>query len=79
MNSLYAIKLFSMVTMFAMIAIVGNIPLRSKAFKENQLLLSLTGAFSGGLFLSVGIIHLLPDSITQFYKYFEAMNMPPME
>lgn len=52
--------------MFAMVMIAGNIPIRSAAFKENKTLLSLTGAFSGGLFLSVGIIHLLPESQAYF-------------
>lgn len=60
---LFAIKVVSMIVMFLMIIVMGNIPLRSAAFKGNQLLLELTGAFSGGLFLSVGIIHLLPESM----------------
>jgi len=51
-----------MIVMFLMIMIAGNIPLKSAAFKENKLILSLTGAFSGGLFLSVGIIHLMPEA-----------------
>lgn len=52
--------------MFMMILIVGSVPLRIKAFKENQHLLALTGAFSGGLFISVGLIHLLPEAILYF-------------
>lgn len=39
MDLLFTIKVVSMIVMFLMIVIVGNIPLRSKAFKENELLL----------------------------------------
>lgn len=49
---------------------MGNIPLRVKAFKENKLVLSLAAAFSGGLFLSVGTLHLLPESNECFENYF---------
>lgn len=65
------IKITCMVTFFLMIAIVGNLPLRLHAFKSNQLLLSLTSAFAGGLFLSVGLLHLLPEAAASFDKYFE--------
>lgn len=50
--------------------ITGNIPLRVKAFKENKLVLSMAAAFSGGLFLAVGCIHLLPESNENFENYF---------
>jgi glycopeptide antibiotics resistance protein len=32
-----------------------------KSFKANPRILSYSKAFSGGLFLSVGLIHLLPE------------------
>ena len=74
--SLIVIKVTSMVSFFLMILIVGSLPLRLKAFKENKViileniffktLLSLTAAFSGGLFISVGMIHLLPEAVENF-------------
>lgn len=51
-----------MVIMFAMIMITGNIPLRSKSFKSYPVVLSLSSAFSGGLFLAVGVLHLMPEA-----------------
>ncbi|CAD8181701.1 unnamed protein product [Paramecium octaurelia] len=72
---LFAIKVVSMIVMFLMIIVMGNIPLRSTAFKGNKLLLELTGAFSGGLFLSVGIIHLLPESMKQFHLNYKAQEI----
>ncbi|CAD8085532.1 unnamed protein product [Paramecium primaurelia] len=76
---LFAIKVVSMILMFLMIIVVGNIPLRSTAFKGNQLLLELTGAFSGGLFLSVGIIHLLPESMKQFHLNYKSQEIESFE
>ncbi|KAM3141595.1 hypothetical protein pb186bvf_006200 [Paramecium bursaria] len=72
-----AIKIGCMITMFLVIIISGNIPIRHKAFKENQQLLSLTAGFSGGLFLSVGMIHLLPESILFIQKYLQLRGIEP--
>ena len=60
------IKIPTMVVMFLEVVIFGSIPLRLVAFKENKLVLALSGAFSGGLFLSIGLIHLLPESNENF-------------
>lgn len=35
------VKIFSMIVMFLMIAIVGSIPIRAKAFRSNQVLIRL--------------------------------------
>ena len=66
----WIIKLLTMLIMFIMIMITGNLPLRLKSFKSNQMVLSLSSAFSGGLFLAVGVIHLLPESNEKFESYF---------
>jgi len=68
------IKISVMIIMFLMIIICGSIPLTSKAFKENKLVLAIAGGFSGGLFLSVGLIHLLPEANVSFENYFESIG-----
>jgi len=65
------IKVSAMVIMFSMIMITGNIPLRSKSFKSNPLVLSLSSAFSGGLFLAVGVLHLMPEANEDIENSFE--------
>ena len=65
------IKILAMIIMFMIIMIVGSLPIRIKSFKTNPLLLSLTRAFSGGLFLGVGLIHLLPEANEKFEAYAE--------
>ena len=63
-------KIITIFIMFSLVAIVGSIPLRVKAFKSNKVLLSFSAAFSGGLFLSVGVIHLLPEAHENITLYF---------
>ena len=72
MNWAGVIKIFSMIIMFLLIIIVGSLPIRIKSFKTNPLLLSMTKAFSGGLFLAVGLVHLLPEANEHFGNYFKS-------
>ncbi len=60
-----------MVIMFLLIMLFGSIPLRMKAFKTNPFVMSLAAAFAGGLFLSVGILHLLPEAAECFEEYYK--------
>jgi len=57
--------------MFLIIVITGNIPIHVKSFKENPRLMSYSKAFSGGLFLCVGLLHLLPEANENFNEYYE--------
>ena len=41
-----------------------------KSFKENPRLMSYSKAFSGGLFLCVGLLHLLPEANENFNEYY---------
>lgn len=44
------------------------IPIYSKKFRRNKLLISLTSAFTAGIFLSAGITQLLPEADSFFNK-----------
>lgn len=48
------------------------IPLRSKKISDNQLALSLANAFSGGVFLSLAFVHLIPECTHGFVNWPEA-------
>lgn len=54
--------------------ITGNIPLRSKSFKSNPKVLALSSAFAGGLFLSVGLLHLLPEANENIQASFQTSS-----
>jgi len=62
-NDLYIVfvKLISMIVMFLMVYYFGSYPIKTHTL-INADLLSYTAAFSGGLFLSVGLIHMLPEA-----------------
>jgi len=45
---------------------VGVFPLCNKKLKANHMFMSVMMTFSAGLFLSVGLIHLLPDADNLF-------------
>ncbi|CAD8111030.1 unnamed protein product [Paramecium primaurelia] len=64
-------KVGCMITFFMLILIVGSLPIRLKAFKSNKKLLAYMGAFSGGLFLAVGLVHLLPEAAENFEQSFD--------
>jgi len=65
-TGLFVIKLLSMIIMFLMIMITGNLPLRWERFRKSTTIISLASAFSGGLFLAVGVLHLLPEAAESF-------------
>ena len=61
--------------MFLLIMITGLLPVRLKSFKSNPLIISLTKSFSGGLFLAIGILDILPEAAKNFEDYYEANNI----
>ena len=41
--------------------LLGLIPIKVAAFRDNKNVLSIANAFSGGVFLSIALIHIIPD------------------
>ncbi|EAR98829.1 metal cation transporter, ZIP family protein (macronuclear) [Tetrahymena thermophila SB210] len=73
------VKSVAMVIMFLIIVIMGNLPLRVKSFRENKKILSIFSAFSGGLFISIGLIHILPEAGEDFEKYYNSVEHFPFQ
>lgn len=44
----------------------GILPIKLPAFRSNKKLLSFSNCFSGGLFLAIGLVHLLPEAVEAF-------------
>ena len=68
-KELKIIKVIGLVIIFIITMIFGCIPTWIKSF-TNPTILSFANAFSGGLFLGIGLFHLLPDSNKQIEKYY---------
>jgi len=73
-TTLAFIKVASSIINFSLIMITGNLPIRSKAFKSSKKLISFANAFSGGLFLGIGILHLLPEAQEAYDDYYESIG-----
>ncbi len=52
------------------------VPMKIKRFRENQELISLANAFSGGVFLSLAFGHMIPHSLEGFELAGFAHNVP---
>ncbi|KAL4462640.1 hypothetical protein ABPG74_000470 [Tetrahymena malaccensis] len=74
MNDSTLVKSLAILFMYIIVLITGSIPLRIKSFKENQKFLSIASAFSGGLFISIGLIHILPDAGDDFDNYYNSQS-----
>ncbi|KAL4505216.1 hypothetical protein ABPG72_016283 [Tetrahymena utriculariae] len=74
MNDNTLVKSLSILFMYIIVLITGSIPLRIKSFKENQKFLSIASTFSGGLFISIGLIHILPDAGDHFDSYYDSQS-----
>lgn len=56
--TLSLLKVLIMVVIFSIVIITGNIPFRYKNFQEKSTYISYATAFTGGVFMSVALIHL---------------------
>lgn len=55
-------KLIGAFLLWLCMIIFGFLPLKLKDFRTNKTLLSLSNCFSGGLFIAIGLIHVLPEA-----------------
>lgn len=58
----FTIKLVGAIILWLCMTFFGLMPLRVKRFRTNQTLLSVSNCFSGGLFIAIGLIHILPEA-----------------
>ena len=45
---------------------MGSIPLVSTRFKESPMALSVANAFSGGVFLAIALMHIMPEQTESY-------------
>ncbi|CAD8161037.1 unnamed protein product [Paramecium octaurelia] len=78
-NIIIFVKSASTLILFLIILFTANLPFKSKTFRENKPLVSISQAFSGGLFLSVALLHLLPESQDKYETSQSNGEMPKKE
>jgi zinc transporter 1/2/3 len=60
------LKIFFIIFVFFLAIGSGVMPLKLQAFKNSSTAIGLANAFSGGLFLSIALFHVLPDVSERF-------------
>jgi solute carrier family 39 (zinc transporter), member 1/2/3 len=49
----------------------GILPAKVKSCGRNPKFMSIANAFSGGLFLAIALVHILPDVVHDYDEYIE--------
>lgn len=55
------LKLGFILVSFTEALVMGLIPVKSKSFRESPKILGVANAFSGGVFLAIAIMHIMPE------------------
>jgi len=55
------LKIVFMITAFFEAALLGMIPVKSSSFKESPMVLGIANAFSGGVFVAIACMHIMPE------------------
>jgi solute carrier family 39 (zinc transporter), member 1/2/3 len=66
-NTILIIKIVGTVVIFAIDIIFGILPAKVKSCGRNPKFLSISNAFSGGLFLAIALVHILPDVANDYH------------
>ena len=66
-TTLLIIKISFIVFIFFLAIGSGMLPLKLQAFKNSSTAIGLANSFSGGLFLSIALFHVLPDVSERFF------------
>lgn len=63
------IKSAFIVIVFFVSLLSGFVPIKNKRFRDNQHLLGIANTFSGGVFLAIAFIHIIPETSNNYYLY----------
>ena len=58
------------VILLVVTVIFGLLPLRCKSIARHKLMIAMANSFSSGLFLAVGLLHILPEAQASFKDRF---------
>ena len=67
---LFYFKLFSFLIITVITFGFGLLPLYFSKFRQGHIILNYANPFSGGIFIGIGLFHLLPDASYNFGQYY---------
>lgn len=68
---LFYFKLFSFLIIVIITFSFGLLPLFFANYRQGTVILSYANPFSGGIFIGIGLFHLLPDASYNFEQYYK--------
>ena len=68
---LFYFKLFSFIIIIIITFSFGLLPLFFSRFRQGHIILNYANPFSGGIFIGIGLFHLLPDASFNFEQYYK--------
>ena len=71
-NFLFYFKLFSFFIITVITFSFGLLPLYFARMREGLIILNYANPFSGGIFIAIGLFHLLPDASYDFLAYYKS-------
>jgi len=74
--SLPFFKMFLQLLLTGLNVVCWLVPMKIKRFRENQEMISMANAFSGGVFLSLAFGHMIPHAVEGFETASFAHNIP---
>jgi len=63
------LKIGFMFMIFAVTVIMGVLPQRIKGLLQTGSYLGIANTFSGGVFLAIAFVHIIPEAATNYYLY----------
>jgi len=62
-------KIFTIVFLFVVSVLMGVLPSKWEKFRRSPKLIGYANSFAAGLFLGVGVFHVLPEGVADYAKY----------
>eukprot|EP00667_Euglena_gracilis_P012601 EG_transcript_12956 len=69
-NTLVMAQTVGLTLIFLSEIIMGTLPMHSPSFRSSKLLMGWANSFAAGVFLAVGIVHLLPEAVEKMDEYY---------
>ena len=70
------IKIVFIFVIFGIAVVAGVLPAKIKGCGQNKTFMGLANAFSGGLFLAIALVHVLPEVTNEYNHLMEEKNKP---
>ena len=68
-QTILILKIAFIFAIFLIALVFGILPAKVKSCGRNPKFISMANAFSGGLFLAIALVHILPEVVHQYDDY----------